>query len=108
MIHRCIQTLPWSATDTQCDCEKINNIALLCFALLWLHCFKSKALGAEEMALQLRTLPALKEDLSSVPSTHVRKFTTPSNSRSKGSDTFSWPHQVSALMCTGREGGREN
>jgi hypothetical protein len=44
--------------------------------------------GDEEMAWQLRTLAALSEDLSLVPSAHVVCFTINCNSSSRGSDTL--------------------
>lgn len=55
------------------------------------------------MTLQLGAHLTLTEYLSPVHSAHVRKFTTASNSSSKGFDVFFWPSQVSALMYMGRE-----
>jgi hypothetical protein len=45
------------------------------------------------MAQQLRALAVLVEDLSSVPSTHLRQLNP------RRSNTFSWFPQISELKC---------
>lgn len=47
---------------------------------------KIKLKWTRDLAHQLRVLIALKEDLSSVPTIHIRKLTTTCVSSSKGSD----------------------
>jgi hypothetical protein len=50
------------------------------------------------MVQWLRALAVLKEDLSSVSSTHNRRGTTTCKSSSRGSKTPFWPHQLSAYF----------
>lgn len=47
--------------------------------------------GDEEMAQRLRALDALTEDLSSLPSAHIRWLTTACDSSFGGFGTLFWP-----------------
>lgn len=59
---------------------------------------KSKGKGTEEMAQQLRTLPALPENLSSIPNTYVALHNHDSNSR--GSVILFWLLQTLRASAT--------
>lgn len=52
------------------------------------------------MTQQLTVHTALAEDLNMIPSTHVQKLMTASNSSSKESDILFWPPEVPILSCT--------
>lgn len=52
------------------------------------------------MAQQLTVHTALAKDLNVIPSTHVQKLMTASNSSSEGSDILFWPPEVPTFSCT--------
>jgi hypothetical protein len=58
------------------------------------------SIGPGKLVPWLRVLPALAEDLSSVPSSQVRWLTAAPDSRSSSSSALFWPPQVPLHRCT--------
>jgi hypothetical protein len=62
-------------------------------------CLKNMG-GVGPLAQWLRALAALEKDLSSIPSTYIRWFTTTYNSRSRTADACLWAPCAAARMYT--------